>query len=128
MMNIRMTAALAALISLAQVTAFAGNPATGCAAKIENIEHELALARERGNAHRVRGLEQALASAQTCDDKALQAERDAKIEQRQGELEKRQAELHEAQVAGDAADIAKAQRKLDKARQKLEEAQREQRR
>jgi hypothetical protein len=115
--SITATAAFTATAAAAQ------QAATGCAAKQQSIEQELAIARQKGNKHRVAGLEKALKSAKECTDRQLQSERMDKVRSEAAKVQERQEELRKDQAKGDTSDIAKSQRKLDDAIADLSAAQ-----
>lgn len=98
---------------------------TGCAAKLERLENELAWARQHGNSRQARGLERAIAAAQHCDDAALRADREKDLRQAEEKVRERERELQEEQNEGDPKDIGKAKRKLEEAQSKLAQARAE---
>jgi len=116
---------LSILFSALTVTSVqAANPATGCAAKKQDIQQELAMAREHGNAARIAGLEKALReTSENCTDSGLLKARQDKIAEKQLKVQEREQDLHEAQAKGRSDKIEKQQRKLDEAREELKEAQ-----
>lgn len=115
--------ALACAASLPAFPALAASPA--CEAKRAEIEASIAEAQARGQAQRVRGLQQALAANQAnCSDASLAAEREDDIREAQREVAEREAELaEEKREGGDADKIARRQAKLDEARAELVAAQ-----
>ncbi len=105
--------------------ALANEPLKGCAAKVANIQSELATAKSKGQTRKARGLEDALRAAEKCDDKALLAEREKKLRNATDKVNEREAELQEEVRQGDAKDIAKARRKLAEAQKEVTAAKAE---
>lgn len=100
-------------------------PLKGCAAKVANIQKELAMAKSKGQTRKARGLEDALSAAEKCDDGALLAEREKKVRNATDKVSEREAELKEEEREGKSKDIAKARRKLAEAEQALTAAKAE---
>lgn len=95
----------------------------GCAAKFCHLEKEIAYARVHDNAHRVAGLQRALADAKAyCTEDRLQSDREAKVRDKQDKVSKREDELKAARAKGKQEKIDKAQRKLDEARAEYNDA------
>ncbi|WP_336778478.1 DUF1090 domain-containing protein [Pantoea sp. USHLN256] len=102
----------------------AANPATGCEAKKQDIQQELAMAREHGNAARIAGLEKALHENDAhCTDSGLLKASQDKVAEKQLKVQEREQDLREAQAKGRSDKIDKQQRKLNDARAELKEAQ-----
>lgn len=99
---------------------------TGCAAKKNDIETQLAQARAAGNAAQVSGLEKALKEAQAhCSDAGLKQQREKKLGLAKQKVAEREASLEKARQGGKQKKIEKQQRKLDEARQEQKEAEQE---
>lgn len=91
----------------------------GCDRKFCEIEHQLDIARESGNAHRVAGLEKALQEAKRhCTDEGLREDLIEDIEDAKEDLAEYEADLREAEADDDVDDRLKY-------RQKIEEEQHE---
>lgn len=116
---------LSILFSVLTVTSVqAANPVSGCAAKKQDIQQELAMAREHGNPARIAGLEKALREAsEHCTDSGLLKARQEKVVEKQLKVQEREQDLQEAQAKGRSDKIAKQQRKLAGAREELKQAQ-----
>lgn len=100
-------------------------PLKGCAAKVANIEKELAIAKSKGLTRKAKGLEDALSAAKKCDDQSLLAEREKKVRDATSKVSERDAELQEEVLEGDKKDIAKARKKLAEAQKELTSAKAE---
>lgn len=116
---------LSILFSAFTVTSVnAAAPATGCEAKKQDIQQELAMAREHGNAARIAGLEKALReTTEHCTEGGLLKERQEKVSEKQLKVQEREQDLQKAQANGRSDKIEKQQRKLAEAREELKEAQ-----
>lgn len=98
--------------------------ATGCEAKKQDIQQELAMAREHGNTARVVGLEKALRETdEHCTESSLLKQRQEKVAEKQLKVQEREQDLAKAQAEGSSKKIEKQQRKLADAREELQEAQ-----
>lgn len=115
-------AALCAQLAIANAPA---TPLKGCAAKVANIQKELAIAKSKEQTRKVRGLEDALRAAEKCDDSTLLAEREKKVREAANKVSEREAELKEDEREGKSKDIAKARRKLAEAQQEMTAAKAE---
>lgn len=101
----------------------ASQPVSGCEAKRQNIEQQIAYARDHNNNHRIAGLEKALSELNNnCTDEGLRAEREADIREKEQKVDERRQELAEARADGRDDKISKRQRKLAEAQAELEEA------
>lgn len=100
---------------------------SGCDAKRNSIEKEIAYAQAHSSARRVEGLETALARMNAnCTDAVLHSDAQRKVTAAQKKLSERQHDLQEAKANGKSArKIAERQRKVDEAHAELEEAQTE---
>ncbi len=100
---------------------------SGCDAKRESVEQEIAYAQAHGNAKRVDGLETALAQMNAnCSDTVLRSDAQRKVTQAQTKLSERERDLSKAKADGkDAKKIAERQRKVDEAHADLERLQTE---
>lgn len=108
------------LCCMAAGTAYA---ATGCEAKKQDIQQEIAYAREHGNTARLSGLEKALREAnEHCTESGLLTERQEKVAEKQRKVEEREQDLRGVEVDGRIKKIEKQKRKLAEAREELEEA------
>jgi hypothetical protein len=98
---------------------------SGCDAKRQSIEQEIAYARAHGNARRIEGLETALAHMNAnCSDAVLRSDAQRKVDAAQRKLSERLHDLQEAKASGKSAKkIADRQRKVDEAHAELEKAQ-----
>ena len=100
---------------------------SGCDAKRDSVEQEIAYAQAHGNAKRVDGLETALAQMNAnCSDAVLRSDAQRKVTQAQKKLSERERDLRKATADGkDAKKIAERQRKVDEAHAELERLQTE---
>ena len=93
---------------------------TGCAAKKEDINHQIKMAQMHNNEHRVLGLMEALKETEAnCTEDALLQKRLKNITDKQQKVDQRLAELKETQNSGRLDKIQKKQRKLDAAKDEL---------
>lgn len=97
---------------------------SGCDAKRQSIESEIAYAQSHDNASRVRGLQTALAEVTAhCTDASLQSAANKKVAKARDEVAENERDLQQAKDQGkSAAKIADRQRKLDDAHAELEQA------
>jgi hypothetical protein len=96
---------------------------TGCAAKQQDIRHQIAQAKAAGNSAQQSGLETALEQSTTrCTDAGLQKERENKVLQARHEVSERQADLDKAVKKGDSEKINTRKEKLAESRKELQEA------
>jgi hypothetical protein len=97
---------------------------SGCDAKRQSIENEIAYAQSHGNASRVSGLQTALAGVKDhCTEASLQKASEAKVTKARKDVAEREHDLQEAKDQGKSAKkIADRQRKLDQAHAELEQA------
>lgn len=117
---------LLALLVASTAFSFADSGVSGCAAKRQALQEKIEIARQHHNPDQVAGLQQALAQVEAhCHDGALQAERQAKIDEARQEIEQREMDLRDALSKGDPDKIAKRQAKLAEARAELEQAEAE---
>ncbi|WP_165856103.1 DUF1090 domain-containing protein [Marinobacter sp. JSM 1782161] len=115
---------IATLLLLGTTTAIQAGPL--CDAREANVQSQLDAARQQGNAHRVDGLEQALASIQThCRDQDLLEDAEDELRESMDEVDERQRELEEALEKGDRDKIEKRRDKLQEATAELEAHTRE---
>ncbi|MCG7367012.1 DUF1090 domain-containing protein [Pantoea tagorei] len=98
-----------------------------CQQKEQDIQHEIAMAKQHNNQRRVNGLERALTEVRAnCSDNKLKASHQARIKAQQEKVAERERELKEERQDGDDRDkIAKRERKLEEARQELKKLQAE---
>ena len=105
----------------ASSSAYADAPLAGCAAKRDSISTELRLAREKGYADKVTGLQRALDEVNAhCRDDALSERRQQKLIQAQAKVSQTERSLRLAQEANkEPKKIAKLQGRLQKAQSDL---------
>jgi len=98
-----------------------------CQQKEQDIQHEIAMAKQHNNQRRVNGLERALTEVRAnCSDKELKASHQARIKAQREKVAERERELKEERQEGDDKEkIAKRERKLEEARQELKKLQAE---
>ncbi|SAH91138.1 Protein of uncharacterised function (DUF1090) [Bordetella ansorpii] len=113
---------LACLLSLSLP---AWSQPSGCEAKRQEIEAQIAAAKAKGNKARVAGLETALANNKAhCTDASLRRDAQREVDQAREKLAERERELQKARDEGrDADKLADRQRKVDEARADLARAQ-----
>lgn len=94
---------------------------TGCAAKQQAVEQQIAQA--KGNPYRQAGLETALSEIKAnCTDASLKKERENKVLDAKHEVSQREADLDKAMRKGDPDKINKRKDKLAESRRELQEA------
>ena len=98
-----------------------------CQQKEQDIQHEIAMAKQHNNQRRVNGLERALTEVRAnCSDNKLKASHQARIKAQREKVAERERELNEERQDGDDKEkIAKRERKLEEARQELKKLQAE---
>lgn len=98
-----------------------------CQQKEQDIQHEIAMAKQHNNQRRVNGLERALTEARAgCSDDKLKAAHQTRIKAQREKVAERERELKEERQEGDDKEkIAKRERKLEEARQELKKLQAE---
>jgi len=98
-----------------------------CQQKEQDIQHEIAMAKQHNNQRRVNGLERALTEVRAnCSDNKLKASHQARIKAQREKVAERERELKEERQEGDDKEkIAKRERKLEEARQELKKLQAE---
>ena len=98
-----------------------------CQQKEQDIQHEIAMAKQHNNQRRVNGLERALTEVRAnCSDKELKASHQTRIKAQREKVAERERELKEERQEGDDKEkIAKRERKLEEARQELKKLQAE---
>lgn len=98
-----------------------------CQQKEQDIQHEIAMAKQHDNQRRVNGLERALTEVRAnCSDSKLTAAHQERIKAQQDKVAERERELKEERQEGDDREkIAKRERKLEDARQELKKLQAE---
>ncbi|MGK3142329.1 DUF1090 domain-containing protein [Pantoea sp. C2G6] len=113
------------LLPLTFTAAQAAPAPGGCAAKKQEIETQLAFARQHHNAHQVAGLEKALREVdQHCTESGLLKQRQEKVSEKKFKVQEREQELAKARAEGrSASKIQKREAKLAEARQELKEAE-----
>ena len=101
----------------------AAPPLSGCAAKAQEVQAQLDIAKSRGNQPQADGLSTALSQIQAnCTDTSLRKEREGKVLDAKREVSKRQADLDKAMKKGDSEKINKRKDKLADARKELQDA------
>jgi hypothetical protein len=97
--------------------------ATGCAAKQQQVQAQIDIAKAHGNQNQVDGLSTALREIQNnCTENGLRKEREGKVLDAKREVSKRQSDLDKAMKKGDSEKINKRKDKLAEARKELQEA------
>lgn len=95
----------------------------GCQEKEKALEEQLAIAREHGNAGKIRGIEKALYNVRTwCTDAKLKDKAALEVREKEQDVRERQNELEEARQSGKTDKIRKRETKLQKAEQELQDA------
>jgi len=92
-----------------------------CQQKEQDIQHEIAMAKQHDNQRRVNGLERALTEVRAnCSDKQLKSAHAERLESQKKKVAERERELQKARADKDDQDkIEKRERKLNEARQTL---------
>ncbi|MGJ0193129.1 DUF1090 domain-containing protein [Pantoea sp. RRHST58] len=98
-----------------------------CQQKEQDIQHEIAMAKQHNNQRRVNGLERALTEVRAnCSDNKLKASHQARIKAQREKVAERESELKEERQEGDDKEkIARREHKLEEARQELKKLQAE---
>lgn len=98
-----------------------------CQQKEQDIQHEIAMAKQHNNQRRVNGLERALTEVRAnCSDNKLKASHQARIKEQREKVAEHERDLKEERQEGDDKEkIAKRERKLEEARQELKKLQAE---
>lgn len=98
-----------------------------CQQKEQDIQHEIAMAKQHNNQRRVNGLERALTEVRaSCSDSKLKASHQARIKAQREKVAERERELKEERQEGDDREkIARREHKLEEARQDLKKLQAE---
>ena len=105
------------------LAAQASTPPTGCAAKRQEVQSQMDVAKAEGNQNQVAGLATALSEIESnCSDTSLQKSRENKVLEAKREVSKRQADLDKAMKKGDSEKINKRKDKLAESRKELQEA------
>jgi hypothetical protein len=95
----------------------------GCAAKACRLDAQIEVAKSKGNASKLTGLERERREMAHCTDEGLKQKRKVALEQAQKRIDQRAVDLDKAQASGDAGKIRNAQRKLDSARKAYAEVE-----
>ena len=115
--------ALCSALSAPSMAAEAAPNLTGCAAKHQDISHQIGQAKAAGNRNQQAGLEKALSESRThCTDASLQKERENKVLKARHEVAQRQADLEKAMKKGDPQKINSRKDKLAESRKELQQA------
>lgn len=98
-----------------------------CQQKEQDIQHEIAMAKQHNNQRRVNGLERALTEVRAnCSDDKLKTAHQTRIKEQREKVAERERELKEERQEGDDKEkIAKRERKVEEARQELKKLQAE---
>ena len=97
-----------------------------CATKEQMLERKIAIAKSRGNANQVEGLERALVNVRRyCTDASQRGKAEMKLLDKREEVMEREADLETARLKGDAKNIAKREKKLREAQAEAAKAERE---
>jgi len=98
-----------------------------CQQKEQDIQHEIAMAKQHNNQRRVNGLERALTEVRaSCSDNKLKASHQTRIKAQREKVAERERELKEERQEGDDREkIARREHKLEEARQDLKKLQAE---
>ncbi|HVI53744.1 MAG TPA: DUF1090 domain-containing protein [Luteibacter sp.] len=113
-----------ALLALLIIPTVVSAQSSGCDAKRQSIETEIAYAQNHDNTSRVRGLQTALAEVTAhCTEASLQSAANNRIAKARDHVTEKAHELQEAKAQGKSPKkIADRQRKLDQAHADLEQA------
>jgi len=113
------------LLPLTFTAAHAASDLTGCAAKKQAIERQLAFARQHNNSQQAAGLDKALREVeQHCTGSGLLKQRQEKVAEKKRKVGEREQALAKAKAEGrSASKIQKREEKLAEARQELDEAE-----
>ena len=96
---------------------------TGCAAKQQQVQAQIDIAKSHGNQNQVEGLSTALREIQdNCTETSLRKEREGKVLDAKREVSKRQSDLDKAMKKGDSEKINKRKDKLAESRKELQQA------
>lgn len=93
---------------------------TGCEQKACQIEQQLAIAEEKGNQHKVNGLQKALkANQKNCTDKGLRKKMLGDIAESKQEIAEDQKKLNKAKADGKPHKVRKYQQEIKKEQQRI---------
>lgn len=107
--------------ALALLAALPVRAELSCDAKRDSIRKDMAIAKEKGQTHRLKGLERALAGVdENCTDEGLRDAYRQDIEKKRAEVAERENDLRRAQANGDPDKIANRQRKLKEEQAELD--------
>ncbi|HAF4949651.1 TPA: DUF1090 domain-containing protein [Salmonella enterica] len=111
------------VILLFSANSYSASP-IGCTAKKQEVENQIAYAREHNNIYQIAGLQKALREIdEHCIDPLLLKQHKLKIAQKEKKVVESQAELERARETGNPKKMAQKQKKLDRAREELQDAQ-----
>lgn len=92
----------------------------GCERKFCEIEKQIFIAQEKGDTHKVEGLEKALKRAQeNCTNKGLIKELNEKLGKTKEDLAEHEADLREAEADKKEGKVAKYQEKIEEDTNKI---------
>ncbi|HGN1707328.1 TPA: DUF1090 domain-containing protein [Providencia rettgeri] len=117
----------ASLLCFASSSVMAAKTQNACDIKKQRIEAQISYAKQHGNQHRVRGLEEALYNVNRyCTPESLYHDSQKNVAEKTEKVQEREAELlEEKQQGNDTKKIQKRERKLAEAQAELKEAQEE---
>lgn len=121
-------AALSALLLSASPLFFissasAADGLSGCAAKKQDVQHQLEQAHAHGNKAQEAKLKIAQANLEkNCTDEGLRREREADVKKKEEKVAARKADLEKARAKGKAKKIAQQEKKLKDAEAELQAA------
>ncbi|MGG4609290.1 DUF1090 domain-containing protein [Providencia sp. Me31A] len=117
----------ASLLCFASSSVMAAKTQNGCEIKKQRIEEQISYAKQHGNQHHVRGLEEALDNVNRyCTPESLYRDSQNNVAEKTEKVQEREAELlEEKQKGNDTRKIQKRERKLAEAQAELKEAQEE---
>lgn len=126
-MNKLLITTSACILFFASSSAMAAKTQNGCEIKKQRIEEQINYAKQHGNEHRVRGLEEALDNVNRyCTPESLYRDSQKEVAEKTEKVQEREAELQEEKLKGnDRSKIEKRERKLAEAQAELKEAQAE---
>ncbi|MEY0976718.1 DUF1090 domain-containing protein [Providencia rettgeri] len=111
----------------ASASVMAAKTQNGCEIKKQRIQEQIDYAKQHGNQHRVKGLEEALDNVNRyCTPESLYRDSQKDVAEKTEKVQEREAELQEEKLKGDdSSKIKKRERKLAEAQTELKEAQAE---
>lgn len=113
-------------LTLLPLSSFAADCAelVGCDRKFCEIEKQIEYAKANNNAHKLKGLNEALSEAkENCTNQSLYEEVQEDISETQADIAEYQADLTEAEAAGKADKVTKYNNKIKEEQKKLQQLQ-----